>query len=295
MEFLWRAVLSWLAGFVALLAAIAFLLEHVEPKAHVPSRLWLWIIIGGGVLSLVWAYHRTRRERELARAPMVDEAHAEELRERLRLHLDHVRNRQPSSDYGEPPPGGPADRASFSAHYPDRSEEVDRWTEQVAQEKLYGKLKEEIRREAESDEPGAARIDPDIFDVYKVVDCMWGWLLTTAGEGKLDEPAKLRWRHVDLPDRLDFELEGNRVGILAMRSSEERRGPAQAARAQVFALAEAIRGWDDARKIKEGIDAAERLRGPLMAELDVDLRARDIPVVPSECPVCRRNRERRIA
>jgi hypothetical protein len=291
-EFLWRAVWSWLAGFVAILAAAAYLLEHIEPDVHIPSRLWLWIVVGGGVLSVIWAYHRTRCERELARAPSVDDAHGKELTDRLRLHLNHVRERQPS-DYGDAAPEGPADRETFEAHYPDRCKEVDKWSERVTQGALYTKLKEEIRREAESDEPGAAKIDPSIFGVQTVVDRMWGWLLKTADEGKLDKPAELRWETQNLPDRWDLKLEAISVGTLPPGSSEEREVPAQAARAQIFALAEVIRDWDDARKITKNKEAAERLRAPLIAELEIDLRARDIPVMPAECPVCGRNRDRR--
>jgi hypothetical protein len=291
-EFLWRAVWSWLAAFVATLATIAYVLEHVAPSVHITGRLWLRVVIVGAVLSLVWAYHRTRCERELARAPLVDDAHGKELTDRLRLHLSHVRERRPS-DYDDVTPDGPADRASFGAHYPERSEEVDRWSEQIRQKALYGKLKEELRREAQSDEPGAAKIDPGIFDVQMVTDYVWVWLLKTASDGEFDDPVRLAWETRFLPDRTDLELAGNAVGELPAGLPDELATPVQEAAGQVFALATAALAWPDAQKIKEGKDAAERLRGPLVAELDVDLRARDIPVVPSECPVCRRNRERR--
>jgi hypothetical protein len=243
-------------------------------------------------LSLFGAYHKARCERELARAPSVDDSHAKELVDRLGLHLDSVRNRQPSG-YDGATPGGPADRASFSAHYPERSEEVDRWSEEVVQEKLYGKLKEELRREAQSDDPGAAKIDPGIFDVQLVIDYVWGWLLKTASDGEFDDPVRLAWETRFLPDRTDLELAGNAVGELPAGLPDELATPVQEAAGQVFALATAALAWPDARKIKDGNEAAERLRGPLMVELEVDLQARDIPVMPSECPVCRRNRERR--
>jgi len=287
-EFLWRALRSWWTRVAAALAIVAFLLEKLEPRAHVSGRTWLWILVIGAALSLVAAYHETRVERDSALAGAVAPEHGKELTDRLRLHLSHVENREPSY-YVDATPGGVADRESFCAHYRERCAEIDRWNDQINQEALYAKIKEEIRREAESDDPDAAKIDPRVFDVSAVVDHLWVWVFQTAREGKLDDLAKLRWRHHDLPDRWDLEMEGNVVGALPAGTPDAREGQAKAARAEVFALAEAIRGWDDARKITESKEAAERLRAPLLRELDLDLRAAEDLRRSRTCAVCWRH------
>jgi hypothetical protein len=288
-ELLLRAALSLWAILTVLVAGVAAILERVAHNAHISDRLWFRIAVVGAIVSVVWAYHRTRIERDRARAAPIAPSHGDELTQRVRLALARVRDRLPAY-YNDAAPGGPADRASFCAHYPARGKEIERWNEQIGQEQLYGKIKEEIRREATSDEPDAARIDPSILSVQMVVDCMWGWLLKTAGEGKLAAPAELRWQHHDLPDRWDLELEGECVGTLPPGSPEDLEEPVQAARAQVFALAEAIRGWADARKITENKEAAERLRGPLMHKLDLDLRAAEDLRRSDACEVCQHHR-----
>ena len=288
-ELLVRTALSWWGRVAGALAVVAFVLEKLAPSVHVPGELWLRVLVLGGGLSLFTTFHAARMERDRARAAPIAPGHGKEITDRIRLILDQVHDRRPV-EYADTKLGGPADRASFCAHYPQRCKAIDRWNIQINQERLFGKIKEEIRREAESDEPGAARIDPNTFSVQVVVECVWGWLLKTAAEHKLKEPAKLRWQHHDLPDRCDLELEGVCVGAVPPGPPEELKGSVQAARAQVFALVEAVRGWADAQKISESNDATERLRGPLMAALDLDLRAAEDLRRSDDCDVCQHYR-----
>jgi hypothetical protein len=284
-EFVVRTGLSWWARVAGFLAVVAFLLAKLIPHVHVPGQLWLWILGLGGALSLFTTFHAARMERDRARAAPIAPGHGKEVIDRARVSLNCVRDRLPVK-YDDATPPSRAAHASYCAHYPVRCEELERWNEQISQEQLCGKIREEIRRAAESDEPDAARIDSNIFSVPAVVDCVWAWLLKTAAERKLDEPAKLRWQHHDLPDRCDLELEGVCVGALPPGSPGELEAHAKGARAQVFALAEAVRGWDDAGKIMASAEAAERLRGPLMAALDLDLRAAEDLRRSDRCDVC---------
>jgi hypothetical protein len=119
-ELLVRASARWWFLVTALAAGGVLIWEHVLAEGQIADRLWLWIALAGTVLGVFDAFHRVRFARDAALRRPVEEHHREALLDQLAKFQQKVYSELPCRQ---------DNWSAFTAHYPARGKEIERWNE----------------------------------------------------------------------------------------------------------------------------------------------------------------------
>jgi hypothetical protein len=300
-ELLLRAALSLWAILTVLVAGIAAVLERVSPGTHVSDRLWFKIAIGGAVVSVAWAYHRTRLERDRAHAKDVRGDHLEELQRRLTVLLGNVQSGG-WCEYDDAPDGRGTHRNMFRAHYPELAVSLDEWDAAVkrattAQRRLSDALGEAVITE---DETAAWHgINGDDYDIHNVIEVIHRVVIERAEKGELGQGAVLRpWDFRNpLPDPPGAPptqamwvvvLGERRIAQVPDLPEEGRDERLRAVKRRVEALWKAAEGWEVAPEIAASKRRLGELERPLVDDLQEWRKASGVRVTHG-CSICRKN------
>ena len=295
-EFLLRAVLSWWTLLTGVIAGLAAVLEHVSPETHISDRLWLRIAVVGVAMSLVWAYHRTRMERQSAHANDVRGDHLQELQRRLQVLLTNV-EREEGCNYEDPPDGRRTHHDAFRAHYPELEASLDVWDRTVkrvatARWSLMSELSGEVDQE---------EIKAPEYIVGDVLAAINGLVVTRAEKGELGQSAVVRgwdWGQ-PLPDPPGapptqamwvVRLGQHRIALVPDLPEEGREDRLKATQQRIEALWKVAETWDVAAEIGASKEALAQLQQPLKDDLQEWQKVSGVRVSP-RCSICRKNEQ----
>jgi hypothetical protein len=300
-ELVLRAALSLWAILTVLVAGVAAVLERVSPGTHVSDRLWFKIAIGGAVVSVAWAYHRMRLERDAAHAGDVRGDHLGELQRRLEVLRTCVERDEPG-EYEDAPGGRRTHYNAFKAHYPELGVSLDDWDAAVrrvaaAQRTLRDMLKDAIA-DADEASPWHGISEPD-YSVQNVVEVLYRIVVQSAEKGELGDNRSLRpWDFRNpLPTAFDAPptqapwavlLGQSRIAIVPDLPEDGRDDRLQAVRQRVEALWQAAERWDVAAEVGVSKEALTGLKQPLMDDIQEWRKVSGIRVA-RDCSICRKN------
>ncbi len=294
-----RAVVSLWALATGVLAGVAVVLERVSPHARIPDGLWWWIVGGGAVVSVAWAYHRTRLEREAAHATDVRPDHLQELQHRLAVLLRNVEmgGGCEYEDIGY----STVNQAAFKAHYPGLEQLVDEWDATVsrvvtARQTVTNMLQNAVDTNDETD-PWYG-ITSQTYDVAQVLSLIGDTVVSRSVKGTLDDPITFGWRetppfppHGAQPDSDAFwklELGDHHVAVVSDVPAEDRAERTTATKKRVEALWDAARQWESSRDVGPAKDALREQQPVLQEEILHWQKASGVRVT-RRCSICRKN------
>lgn len=295
-ELLLRAVLSLWAILTGLVAGLAAIAEHVSPGAHISDRLWFRIALGGAVVSLVWAYHRTRMERSAAHARDVRPDHLEELQGRLNQARASVTSDR-LAQYG--------DRSNFAAHYPDVVVVLDTWDHAVqrvgAAEQGFEDALDLALNEPGENAPWRGISAPD-YDVNAIRALIREFVMRRAQDGTLGNPARMvPWTEghplppppgsPPIPPMRTISLGDERnLAWVPEEPADGLRERVEAVHERIESLWREAETWDSGPKIVAARQALAVLKASVLEELDHASRVSGLRVKRG-CSICRANEE----
>jgi hypothetical protein len=270
----------WLVLGVGIPGALA-IIKDAEPEAELKLSAARWgeIALGAAAVSIAAAYHRTRLERDEARAGDVERGHGEDLRARIGVHIERIEHREPCIYDGAPGTG--ADRASFEAHHRELAEAADRWNVARDQTALRTKLHEELRR-------ATGNLDTEIWNVEAVFDQIWAWLIGRAEHDELDAGPGLAWGHEPAVVECRIKLSDRQVGSIPETPHDTRGDRLREAKKPVDDIAQAALGWPVTSEITAFVEASEDLRQPLLDIFSIESQVERVRATRL-CAICRKN------
>lgn len=278
LELFWRSW-QWLLWLLTVIVAGAVGIGERFSIHNISNHTWFRIAVGGAVVSLAVAYHRTRLERDEARAGEVERGHGDDLHARISAHIERIERREPCTYDGAPATG--ADRASFEAHHRELAEAGDRWNTALDQSALRINLHAELSRET-----GA--LDSEIWTVDAVFDHIWAWIIGRAEHDELDTDPGLVWSHEAAIVECRMKLSDMEVGSIPEEPHDTLGDRLQEAKKPVDDIAHAALGWPVASEIAAFVKASEALRGPLLAMFSIESQVERVRVTRL-CAICRKN------
>jgi hypothetical protein len=264
----------------------------------ISNHTWFRVALVGAIISVVVAFHRTRLERDQARAGDIPDDHLEELQRRLNMLQGNV-DQLSVCDYGDTPHGRRTLFDAFRAHYPTLTASCDAWDQAVGRvEAARQALLDDL-----SDELDQQDFDPPEYDVRAILELLHKAIVKRAEDGRLGEPKSVLtpWTTTPSlppppgdPQPATWVLSLGHRAVAAVPALPvdgplgSRNDRLEAAQQRIETIWKTAELWDSAAEIAASKEALTRLQQPLEDDLREWRRASRVRV-SRKCPICRKN------